>query len=642
MFNNIKKYFSLIPTQISLVLIALFIGLTVGIFVIALDNLIIFWEEISTTLETTFLFVVIPFALFLSNLVLKRFPEAKGDGTSEVIELVNIEDANLKGRVSLVKTLITSLLLGVGVPGGKEGPLVHIGGSVGSKISKIFNLNEDERKSFTGAGVSAAIGASFNAPLAGILFAMEVIFKQLSIKHLSVVVVSSVSAAVVAKSFGFNVDILSAPEYQLGQAVELIGYMLLAVLTGLLAGFFIQLTSQSSKYFKQQIIRPYYSLLLGIIFAVSIYFIPESFGTGEELLSNLINGESLNFTLLSLVILLVTRFLLTTLSIGSNLSVGAMMPSLLIGALLGSIMFNIFSTTSIFSSITPGALAIVGMASLFAGISRAPMTSIIMVFEITGDYGLVVPLMFGAIISTIVSERVVKYGMYEWPILQKGKQLKSFQTVDVLDSVMVKQVAAYNIDTLNIDISSSKAITSLQNLKILGTAVLDEGSYKGMVSLRSLQSGEPSSTLDEYLITIPFKVYEEDTVSSVVSQMVKFGFDRVPVFSSNEKFVAIFSKSHVSSAYLLTDTEKLNSTKLKTTSNKFFEVVLPDNSPIQDKQLASIKLPSQSVLVSVSRRDEELIANGSLVLKSGDVLTFFGTTESYERIKSIASKSIND
>jgi len=163
-----------------------------------------------------------------------------------------------------------------------------------------------------------------------------------------------------------------------------------------------------------------------------------------------------------------------------------------------------------------------------------------------------------------------------------------------------------------------------------------------MVSLRSLQSGEPSSTLDEYLITIPFKVYEEDTVSSVVSQMVKFGFDRVPVFSSNEKFVAIFSKSHVSSAYLLTDTEKLNSTKLKTTSNKFFEVVLPDNSPIQDKQLASIKLPSQSVLVSVSRRDEELIANGSLVLKSGDVLTFFGTTESYERIKSIASKSIND
>jgi len=472
------------------------------------------------------------------------------------------------------------------------------------------------------------------------LFAMEVIFKQLSIKHLSVVVVSSVSAAVVAKNFGYNVDILTAPEYQLGQAIELVGYMLLAIFTGLLAGFFIQLTSQSSKFFKQQIVKPYYSILLGLIFALSIYFIPESFGTGELLLSNLINGEALTYTLITLIILLISRFLLTTLSIGSNLSVGAMMPSLLIGALLGSIMHNIFSTISMFSSITPGALAIVGMASLFAGISRAPMTSIIMVFEITGDYGLVVPLMFGAIISTIVSERVVKYGMYEWPILQKGKQIKSFQTVDVLESVMVKQVAAYNIDTLNIDISSSDAIKTLQSLKILGTAVIDEGTYKGMVSLRSLQSGEQSSTLHEYLITIPFKVYEEDSVSDVVSQMVKFGYDRVPVFSSNDDFVAIFSKSHVSSAYLLTNIETVNSRKLKTSSNKFFEVSVPSNSPIQNKQLASIKLPSQSVLVSVSRDNEELIANGSLVLQSGDILTFFGTSESYERIKNIVISSL--
>jgi CIC family chloride channel protein len=640
MINKIKKYFSLIPPQISLILIALFIGLTVGVFVIALDNLTIFWEEITFSLDSKFLFLAIPFALVLSNLILKRFPEAKGDGTSEVIELVNIEDANLKGRVSLVKTFVTSLLLGVGVPGGKEGPLVHIGGSIGSKISKLFNLTEDERKSFTGAGVSAAIGASFNAPLAGILFAMEVIFKQLSIKHLSVVVVSSVSAAVVAKNFGFNVDILTAPEYQLGQAVELVGYMLLAIFSGLLAGFFIQLTSQSSKFFKQQIVKPYYSILLGLVFAISIYFIPESFGTGEVLLSNLINGDALTYTLITLTILLISRFLLTTLSIGSNLSVGAMMPSLLIGALLGSIMHNIFSTTSLFSSITPGALAIVGMASLFAGISRAPMTSIIMVFEITGDYGLVVPLMFGAIISTIVSERVVKYGMYEWPILQKGKQIKSFQTVDVLESVMVKQVAAYNIDTLNIDISSSDAIKTLQSLKILGTAVIDEGTYKGMVSLRSLQSGEQSSTLHEYLITIPFKVYEEDSVSDVVSQMVKFGYDRVPVFSSNDDFVAIFSKSHVSSAYLLTNIETVNSRKLKTSSNKFFEVSVPSNSPIKNKQLASIKLPSQSVLVSVSRENEELIANGSLVLQSGDILTFFGTSESYERIKNIVISTL--
>ena len=640
MITKFKKYLTLIPPQILLVLIALFIGLTVGLFVIALDNLIIFWEEISTSLEIQYLFVIIPFALFVSNLLLKRFPEAMGDGTSEVIELVNIEDANLKGRVSLVKTLITSLLLGVGVPGGKEGPLVHIGGSIGSKISKIFNLTEDERKSFTGAGVSAAIGASFNAPLAGILFAMEVIFKQLSIKHLSVVVVSSVSAAVVAKSFGFNVDILTAPEYQLGQAVELVGYLLLAILSGLFAGFFIQLTSQSSKYFKQQMIRPYYLILLGLIFALSIYFIPDSFGTGEELLSNLINGGSLNFALLTLVILLVTRFLLTTLSIGSNLSVGAMMPSLLIGALLGSIMYNIFSSTSLFASIQPGALAIVGMASLFAGISRAPMTSIIMVFEITGDYGLVVPLMFGAIISTLVSERVVKYGMYDWPILQKGKQIKSFQTVDVLENVMVKQVAAYNIDTLKIDISSLDAIKTLQSLKILGTAVIDEDTYKGMVSLRSLQSGEPSTTLHEYLITIPFKVYEEDSVSDAVSQMVKFGYDRVPVFSSNDDFVAIFSKSHVSSAYLLTNVESVNSRKLKSSSNKFFEVSISKNSPIQNKQLASIKLPSQSVLVSVSRKNEELIANGSLVLQTDDILTFFGTSESYERIKNIVNASV--
>lgn len=640
MITKFKKYLTLIPPQILLVLIALFIGLTVGLFVIVLDNLIIFWEEISTSLEIQYLFVIIPFALFVSNLLLKRFPEAMGDGTSEVIELVNIEDANLKGRVSLVKTLITSLLLGVGVPGGKEGPLVHIGGSIGSKVSKIFNLTEDERKSFTGAGVSAAIGASFNAPLAGILFAMEVIFKQLSIKHLSVVVVSSVSAAVVAKSFGFNVDILTAPEYQLGQAVELVGYLLLAILSGLFAGFFIQLTSQSSKYFKQQMIRPYYLILLGLIFALSIYFIPDSFGTGEELLSNLINGGSLNFALLTLVILLVTRFLLTTLSIGSNLSVGAMMPSLLIGALLGSIMHNIFSSTSLFASIQPGALAIVGMASLFAGISRAPMTSIIMVFEITGDYGLVVPLMFGAIISTLVSERVVKYGMYDWPILQKGKQIKSFQTVDVLENVMVKQVAAYNIDTLKIDISSLDAIKTLQSLKILGTAVIDEDTYKGMVSLRSLQSGEPSTTLHEYLITIPFKVYEEDSVSDAVSQMVKFGYDRVPVFSSNDDFVAIFSKSHVSSAYLLTNVESVNSRKLKSSSNKFFEVSISKNSPIQNKQLASIKLPSQSVLVSVSRKNEELIANGSLVLQTDDILTFFGTSESYERIKNIVNASV--
>jgi len=638
MLNKIKNYVSTISPQISLVLIALVIGLLVGVFVIVLDNLTLFWEEVSHRVGTLNLFILIPIALVLSNFLLKKFPEAKGDGTSEVIELVNIEDANLKGRVSLVKTLATSLLLGIGVPGGKEGPLVHIGGSIGSKISKLFNLTEDERKSFTGAGVSAAIGASFNAPLAGILFAMEVIFKQLSIKHLSVVVVSSVSAAVIAKNFGFNVGILTAPEHQLNTSSELVGYFILAIFAGLLAGFFIQLTSNSSSFFKKQIVKPYNSIILGIIFAISIYFIPESFGTGENLLSDLINGKSISMTFWSLLILLISRFFLTTLSIGSNLPVGAMMPSLLIGALLGAVFYDIFQNTNLFPTITPGALAIVGMASLFSGVSRAPMTSIIMVFEITGDYGLVVPLMFGSIISTIVSERYIKYGMYEWPILQKGKELRSFQTVDILQSVLIRQVAEYDINTLDESTPSNEAIQFLQELKILGTAVVDQNEFKGMISLSSIQSGEDTNSLTPYLISIPFKVYEDDTVADVVLQMVKFGYDRIPVFNSENEFLAIFSKSHVSAAYLITKPSLPMPNKIKTTANKFYEITVPINSTVINKQLASLKLPSQSVLVSVQRKEEEIIPKGSLVIEANDKLTFFGTSDSYERIKNLVKE----
>ena len=317
-------------------------------------------------------------------------PEAKGHGVPEVMQAVILKSGVIRPRVAVVKALASSITIGTGGSVGREGPIIQIGASLGSAVGQFFKVSGSRMKTLVGCGAAAGIAAAFNAPIAGALFAVEIILMDFAVVQFSPIVISSVVATVISHHFEGNFAAFQVPSYELVNALELVFYSLLGVLSGVASYLFIKVLYFFEDLFDHQFKVPQYvkpafgGLIIG---GIALEF-PQVMGVGYDSINNALHGNTIWYIAL---ILIFVKILSTSITLGSGGSGGIFAPSLFIGAMLGA-FFGYF-VHQLFPSITasPGAYALVAMGGLVAGTTRAPITAIIIVFELTNDYNIILP-----------------------------------------------------------------------------------------------------------------------------------------------------------------------------------------------------------------------------------------------------------
>lgn len=588
--------------------------------------------------------VVIPAALLTSWWLTKTFaPEAAGHGVPQILAAITAAGGNIRWIVGPLKVIASAITIGAGGTAGREGPIAQIGAGLGSFVGRKLRLSEGDLISLVAAGAGAGIAATFNAPIAGMFFAMEVILGSFSVRHLHTVVVATVAGAVVSHSIlGEGLTFVVRP-HSLGHPTELLAYAALGVLT--VAGGLVLLWSLDFWEEKPNLLigwrRP---LLLSFAVAIPVAVFPEIAGTGQAFISKILNGQ-VSIAWWLLVILAVIKPIATGATFGARGSGGIFMPSLFIGAALGSSFAHVVGSVWSISTLQPEAFALVGMAAAFTAVARAPLTAILIVFEVTGDYGLVLPLMVAVAVAMLLAPRLYPESAYTKPLTRMGIQVTRGGEIDLLDSVRVAEAMTKKNMVAHQDLTLAELQGVLDRGRHHGVPVVDdEGHLVGVVTVTDiLRAGGPSDqvTVREAMTPNPVTVTPETPASEALERMAALGVGRIPVVDSGDPrhLVGMFRREDAVNAYhrargaAARQAAEREHLRLRTRIGAhFFDFVIPANSMAVGRQVKEIPWPEGCLAVSVVREGEVLVAQGATVLQAGDRVTCFGDDRMRERL----------
>lgn len=364
-------------------------------------------------------------------------PEVRGSGIPEVMESVALRGGFIRLRVVLAKALAAALTIGSGGSAGREGPIVQVGAGIGSGTGQILAVDAQRLRTFVACGAAAAIAATFNAPIAGALFAVEVILGEFAILHFSPVVISSVAATVLSRHFLGDFPAFDVPHFDLVSAQEFLPYTALGLLAGLLSVGFIHGLYKSQDLFERSpipaVLRPAAGGLLVGAIAIGL---PEVLGVGYET----VNGALWDrLPLWALLAFPAAKLVATSATLGSGGSGGIFAPSLFIGAMLGGAV-GTGAAAWLPAAAHPGAYALVGMGALVAGTTHGPISAILIIFELTGDYRIIPPLMLACVTSVLLSSWIQPFSVYTLKLAKRGVNLRERQNVNLLKGLRVREV----------------------------------------------------------------------------------------------------------------------------------------------------------------------------------------------------------
>ena len=618
------------------------VGLGAAILVWAIAGTFRIWESTNDALGWgRWLFLVsIPIGLLISWGLNRRFgPGVSSGGVTETMVGISLHGGYLPTRIIPTKIIATAATLGFGGSGGREGPIALIGGTIGSSFARYTGFGQDQINSLVAAGAGAGIGASFNAPIAGMLFAMEVVLRSFSVRHLNAIVITSVIAAVTTQQLVGEERILQSPAYDLADPLELVLYAALAVVAVLFGVFFLRVLALVGRLKLPRSIPGWVlPVAAGVVVGTIGLFEPRALRTGQEFLSELLAGAADNTEVwYSLFALAAIKVFTTTLTRAGGGSVGSFMAALFIGGAVGAGFALLVDGVWTFSELDSGAFAVVGMAATFAAVARAPLTSVIIVFEITGNYGLVLPLMLGAALATFLGERLHADSAYTIELTRSGIHLPTTQDIDLLDTINVGDVMATVDEPGHPGMTVDELTEMLDRTKHHGVPVVDGGRLVGVVSYTDIARAEAADDSVASIMTDrPITVTAGLPVSAALARMAALGLGRLPVVSDGDsgEIVGMFRRESVVQAYhaaLGTATgRELYRDRVRLRSQpdaSFFEVAVMRGSAIANEQVKDVAWPESATLVSVRRGTTVLIPHGNTMLQPGDGLTFFGTTD---------------
>jgi len=482
--------------------------------------------------------------------------EAKGHGVPEVISSMVINSGRIRPRVAIVKALASSICIGSGGSVGREGPIIQIGSAIGSAIGQLFTLTEEKTKTLVACGAAAGIAATFNAPLGGIFFAMEVILREYGLRNFSSVVLSSVTATVISRHFLGDHPAFQIPAFELYSLLDIPYYFVFGLLTALTAWLFIKVLYKSEDIFNSLKIPEYIKPATGglIIGLIGLYF-PQIFGVGYEVIESSVNGELALGVIIALVFL---KILATSVTLGSGGSGGIFAPSLFIGALLGEgfgkLAYLIFPGTII----PPGAFALVGMAAVFAGTAHAPISAILLLFEMTGNYEILPPLMISCVISAILVRWISKNSIYTMKLVRKGIDIEKYKEIDLMENITVSEAMIIDVIAVQQSDSIKKVGLMIKSTNHRGFPVLGEnGKLAGIVTRedinKALRKENTEAEIETVMTTDIIVCYTNESLKTALHKMAKRNIGRIPVVDRSDMahLIGIVTRKSLITAYNL-------------------------------------------------------------------------------------------
>ncbi len=445
--------------QVYMVIVSLVIGLLAGLCAVGFRLLIqslneLAWGEGQYTLEYIdqlpfwWKLLVPATGGLIVGLIIHYFArEAKGHGVPEVMEAVALRGGRIRPRVVVAKMFASGLSIATGGSVGREGPIVQIGSALGSSIGQWLRVDERRLRTLVGCGAAAGIAGTFNAPVAGALFAVEIILGDFGVAQFSPIVIASVAGTVVSQHFLGDFPAFEVPPYELVHVYELGAYVVLGLLAAIVAVWFVRVLYATEDYFDAiKLYPPFKTAIGGFVIGCIGLFVPHIFGVGYEAINEALNG---NLGWAFMLLLVLVKILAVSITIGSGGSGGVFAPSLFIGAMLGGGVGSIVHSVWPATTAGAGAYALVGMGAVVAAGTHAPITAILILFELTANYQIILPLMVSCIIATLLATRLKEESIYTLKLIRRGIDIHKGKALNVLRHVLVRDQMRTDVRTVN-------------------------------------------------------------------------------------------------------------------------------------------------------------------------------------------------
>jgi CIC family chloride channel protein len=588
--------------------------------------------------------------IVVSWLVRRWAPEAQGHGVPEVQFAVRARGGRIRARVAGIKALASAICIGSGGSVGREGPIVQIGSSLGSTVGQISGLGTDEIRVLVAAGAAGAIGSTFNAPIAGVLFAMEVILGNFATRSLGLVVVASVAATAVAHFFlGTQPAFQVVQEFALVSNWEFLFYLLLGILSGVIALVYVRAVYGVEEFFNAWQTPAWMKALIGglVVGLIGTFGSPHISGVGHEGVELALAGA---LTAGTMVALLVLKIIATSITLGAGGSGGIFAPGLFIGAMTGGAFGQIVGRIAPTVTAPAGAYALVGAAAVFAAATHAPMTAIVILFEMTGDYQIILPLMFAVVLSQLIASRINPDSIYSIKLRRLGGAFSSYTERGTLDFLLVADAMTDRIPSVPPNSGLKEFAALARRAKDTHSwVVLEHGdTVLGMVTLKDLEQAILESSLEDRTVadimtTGLVTCHPGETLREAFRRFAGRDVFQIPVLDPDEpdKIVGMLRRSEMLWAFKqLSDEHERLLERLETrtdqprSSSAYVELpVRPEHRQVCFHRVRELGLPEFALVAMLRRGERVVVPRGFTLVEPGDILTLITTPEHQQELE---------
>ena len=679
-FSRFRRFYYRLnpPEDLTLMGTAVLVGLATGVGAVGFRYLIsgvgwVSYEWFPKTfpmLGHWFVVVVPAIGGLLAGLLIYFFAsEAKGHGVPEVMEAVALRGGRIRPIVVVVKSFASSFSIGTGGSVGREGPIVQIGSAIGSVVGQKLGLTDNRIRNLVACGAAAGIAATFNAPIAGVLFALEVILGEFGVRYFSTVVVSAVVSSVIGRLvFGDFPAFIIPTEYGISNLWEYALYPLLGILAGLVGVMYTRVIYWAEDVFDGwkgvvDWMKPMIggallgglALLYPLVIGVNWENTPHIFNVGYEVIEGALANE---YTLQIAIAFLFLKLIATSLTLGSGGSGGVFAPGLFMGSMLGAAFGLLMQLAFPAAGISPGAYALVGMGAVFSATAHAPITAVLILFELTGDYRIILPLMLTVVIATFLSRVMMKgESIYTLKLSRRGVRLQSGRDIDVLQGVLVSEVMTQQYYSVQLDMPLAEAWDLINQTHAHSFMVLDhDEKLSGILTLSDLERGIQDGLLETGTVADVYTgrsrlivAYPNESVGQVLARMGSRSITRAPVVSADSphKLIGMIRREDIIRAYNL-GLARRSEIRERTTqkqasvgdSVEFAEFLLEEGDHAAGKTLAELgsDLPIDCILVSIQRGGHHLIPHGDTAFMVGDLVTAYVENEEEATLRDCLKK----
>jgi CIC family chloride channel protein len=551
-----KKMFTLSELRTNehtiMAMLAVVVGLAGGFGAVGFRYLINFFQTLAYGSSEELLHVVLALPWYLKvwvpaagglvvgPLVYFFAREAKGHGVPEVMEAVALKGGVIRKRVVVIKSLASAVSISTGGSVGREGPIVQIGSAIGSTLGQFLKVSQDRMRTLVGCGAAAGIAATFNAPIAGSMFALEVILGEFGLATFSPIVISSVVATAVSRAFLGDIPAFIVPAYELVSVWEFPMYMGLGI----------------------------FCAVVGVMFTRILYLVEDLFDDFKfpEYLKAVIGGLILGLSGLLmqklswwlLLVLIVVKIMATSITIGSGGSGGIFAPSLFLGAMAGGFFGAVVNQFFPTVTASPGAYSIVGMGAVVSATTHGPLSAMLILFEMTGNYKIILPLMLSCILATIFAGQLMKDSIYTLKLSRRGVNIREGKEINVLKSMFVKDVMNRHVETITESSALVDMTDKISKSKYNSFPVLNaENKLAGILSFNDYSEAIFDENLRDLVVAKDLAsedvvtVLADDDLYTALEKISRKDFSTMPVVSPDDpaEMVGIVTRRDIIGAY---------------------------------------------------------------------------------------------